>query len=79
MLDEVARYRLPADYVERRLAELATLEPARLGELARAKIDPARMAIVVVGDAQVVGEALAELGYGEPIRLDASGGPIGER
>ena len=79
MLDEIARYGYPADYVERRLGQLEKLQPAELGALAKGAIDPARMAIVVVGDAERIGASLAGLGYGEVVVLDARGERVGER
>ncbi len=75
MLQDIAAYDLPLDFVAREQAQLAalTLDDAR--GLAGRWFDPARMVFVVVGDAATQRDRLAELGYGPPLMLDRSGEP----
>jgi len=73
MLDEIANYGLPADYV---LQEQSVVRGMTLGEhrrLSQQYIHPERMIYVVVGDAATQLRGLRGLGLGNPIRLDVDG------
>jgi zinc protease len=76
LVDSISRYNRPDDYLVQRLKFLETVDTAKLDELAKTYISPDNMVILVVGDAEVVREGLAELGYGEPIELDIDGNPV---
>ncbi len=76
MLDPVARYDFPADYVSREeeVTRGMTLEQHRA--LAREYLDPDRTIYLVVGDAATQLPALRGLGLGEPIVLDVHGNRV---
>jgi len=76
MLTEIAKYGEPVDYLEQRRAFLDALTKPRLDALAREAIDPANMAILVVGDAGAVRDGLEQLGYGPVVELDIDGDPV---
>jgi zinc protease len=76
-VDTIGQYGWPADFVERRLAELEGLTNERLRELAQAHVHPDDMTILVVGDKAVVLEGLEALGLGPVIELDIDGLPLG--
>lgn len=64
---------LPADYVARESATLATLDKATVQEIVRTYLNTDRMILVVVGDAATQAKRLDALGYGpvqkvEPFR-----------
>jgi len=77
LLNEISRFELPTDYVERRQARMLKLklEDAH-GAIAR-YIDPSRMVYIVVGDGETQRERLEQLGFGPPIELDRTGRPAG--
>ncbi|MDZ7265712.1 MAG: insulinase family protein [candidate division KSB1 bacterium] len=76
MLDQIALYGLPFDYIKQREKMLAEMSPARHQALARQYIDPERMIYLVVGDAATQLEGLKQLGLGDPILLDKDGNPV---
>lgn len=75
-VETIGQYGWPADFVERRLAELEGLSAERLRELAREHLHPEAMTILVVGDKSVVLEGLEGLGLGPVTELDIDGLPI---
>ncbi|MHC4845153.1 MAG: M16 family metallopeptidase [Planctomycetota bacterium] len=76
LVDSISRYGRPDDFLVRRLEFLQSVDKSQLDQLAKTYIDPDRMIILVVGDAEIIREGLAELGYGEPIELDIDGNPL---
>jgi len=69
MLNNIALYDLPADYVKQDEAFLQGLTPKKIVELARKYIDPARMYYVVVGDAATQLKELEKVGFGKPVLI----------
>jgi len=76
MLDQIALYRLPFDYIKQQEKIVAEMSPARHQALAQQYIDPERMIYLVVGDAATQLEGLKQLGLGDPILLDKDGNPV---
>lgn len=76
MLNQIAAYDLPFDYVlqEEQTVRDMTLERHR--ELAQRYLDPNRMIYLVVGDAATQLAPLSDLGLGNPILLDVDGNPV---
>jgi len=73
MLDNIAKYNLPFDYVKEREEEVRnmTLEEHRM--LAQKYINPDIMTCVIAGDAKTQLNKLKDLNMGEPILLDKEG------
>ncbi|UCH66766.1 MAG: insulinase family protein [Ignavibacterium sp.] len=73
MLDNIAIYDLPFDYLKIREQEVKemTLEEHKM--LAQKYIDPGVMTCVIAGDAKTQVKQLRELGLGEPILVDKEG------
>ena len=67
MLNTMAMYGLPADYIKQEEAFVKNLTVEKQLELANKYIDPARMYYVVVGDAATQINSLAKVGFGEPV------------
>jgi zinc protease len=67
MLNNIALYDLPTDYVKQEEAFLKELTPAKVAELAKKYIDPERMYYVVVGDAATQLKDLEKVGLGKPV------------
>jgi zinc protease len=67
MLNEMATYNLPADYIKQEEAFIKGLTVDKEQELARKYIDPQKMYYVVVGDAKTQLNSLEEIGFGKPI------------
>jgi zinc protease len=76
MLDNIAKYNLPFDYVKEREEEVRnmTLEEHRM--LAQKYINPDIMTCVIAGDAKTQLKKLKELNMGEPILLDKEGNVV---
>ena len=53
---------LPSDYLEKYIARIQAVTAEQIGEAAKEFMDPAKSAIVVVGDASKVAEPLGKLG-----------------
>ncbi|HDT14196.1 MAG TPA: insulinase family protein, partial [Candidatus Aminicenantes bacterium] len=66
MLNDIALYGYPDDYVKRQEAFVKALTLDQHKELARRYIDPGRMIYLVVGDAATQMKPLANLGLGKP-------------
>ena len=73
MLDDIAMYNLPFDYVKERENEVRnmTLEEHKL--LAQKYMVPSVMTCVIAGDAATQLKQLKDLGMGEPIIVDRNG------
>jgi predicted Zn-dependent peptidase len=71
LVDNSSRYGRPDDYPTRRLAWLERATLAELRELARRRVHPDRLAMLVVGDAAVIEASLAEIA--PVVRLDLDG------
>jgi zinc protease len=69
MLNNIAQYDLPTDYVKQDEAFLMGLIPERVKELAKKYIDPAKMYYVVVGDAATQLKDLEKVGLGKPVLI----------
>lgn len=70
MLNNMANYNLPADYIktQENIARTMTLERHR--ELAQKYIHPGKMVYLVVGDAATQLKELEQLGLGKPILIE---------
>jgi len=73
MLDNIAMYDLPFDYIKERESEAKemTLEEHKM--LAQKYIDPGIMTCVIAGDAKTQLKQLRDLGVGEPTLVDKDG------
>jgi len=67
MLNNIAAYNLPLDYIKKEEAYVQALTPEKQLEVAKKYIDPARMYYVVVGDAATQFKALEKVGFGKPV------------
>jgi len=76
MLNNIATYNLPADYVKHREDFVRNLTLEKHKELAEKYIDPNRMTYVIVGDAKTQLEPLKQLGLGNPVLLNKDGTPV---
>jgi zinc protease len=76
MLNNIAIYNLPADYIKHREKIVQDMSKAEHQQLAEKYILPDKMNYLVVGDAETQLEPLKELGLGEPIMLDKQGNPV---
>ncbi len=70
MLNEIATYDRPLDYIKQREEFVKTLTAEQHKELAQKYINPDRMIYLIVGDAATQMEPLKELGLGEPILVE---------
>ncbi len=71
MLDNISTYGWSADYVKDRKAIIEGMTIERVQELARQYANPDKMIYLVVGDAATQKDRLRQLGYGEPVLLNA--------
>jgi len=69
MLDNIAAYGLPDDYVKKREDIVENMTQERVQELTQKYIRPERMVYVVVGDAETQLMPLKKIGLGEPILI----------
>ncbi len=67
MLNNMALYDLPADYIKKEEAFVKELTTNKVLELATKYIDPARMYFVVAGDAATQLGPLEKVGLGKPV------------
>jgi zinc protease len=79
-LTDVALYGLSDDYFNTYIAGVQKVTAADVARVAKEAIDPARLAILVVGDRSAIESGLRSLeGIGTTITiLDAEGRPVGE-
>lgn len=73
MLDEIATYDLPFDYIRQQEATAREMTLERHRELAQQYLQPDRMIYLVVGDARTQAAGLRQLGFGAPVMLDLEG------
>jgi zinc protease len=76
MLNTMAIYNLPADYVKNEEKIVMDMSHDRIKELAQKYIDIDKMVFLIVGDAATQKERLNELGIGEPVLLNEKGEPV---
>ncbi len=76
MLNSIATYNLPFDYVKQREDFVRNFTEDQLKELAQKYIEPNVMTYLIVGDAKTQLEPLKKLGLGNPILLDRDGNPL---
>ena len=67
MLNTMAMYGLPADYIKQEEAYVRNLTAEKQLEIVNKYIDPAKMYYVVVGDAKTQLKELEKVGLGKPI------------
>lgn len=67
MLNNIALYDLPVDYIKQQEAFVKGITTESLVELAKKYIDPARMYYVVAGDAATQLKELEKVGLGKPV------------
>jgi zinc protease len=58
----VARYKMPADYYQKYLANLASVDAQNVQDAARALLNPTQMHIVIVGNAKQIAKGLDKYG-----------------
>ena len=63
---QLALYDLPDDYFEQFVPRVSAVTTAEVTRVARQHLHPSRMTVLVVGDRDAAGPALAGLGLGEP-------------
>jgi zinc protease len=76
MLDLIANYKLPFDYIKQQEKVVFNMSRQRHLELANKYLDADKMIFLVVGDAATQLESVKELGLGEPVMLDSHGKPV---
>jgi zinc protease len=76
MLQNISRFDLPLDYVERDQAELMALTLEEVHATIDKYLNEKRMVYVVVGDGATQRGRIRQLGYGAPTPLDVDGNPI---
>ena len=76
MLDNIATYNLPFNYVKQRENFVRNYTPEQHKELAQKYIEPNAMTYLIVGDAKTQLEPLKKLGIGNPVLLDREGNPL---
>lgn len=75
-LQNMALYGLPTDYYDTFVQRVSAVTTAEVNRVAREYLDPARSAIVVVGDRAEVEAGLRELNYPiDIVTVEAGGGP----
>ena len=70
MLNSIANYDLPVDYIKKRENIARNMTFKRHKELAQRYINPDRMIYLVVSDAATQMKSLAQLGLGKPILIE---------
>jgi zinc protease len=75
MLDNVAKFGWPDDYLEQRLRVIDALTAEDLRRLAKQYIRPEQAVVLVVGDGEQIAEQLGALDLGRPEELDIDGRP----
>ena len=69
MLNNIATYNLPFDYIKQREEFVKNLTPEKHKELANKYINPDRMIYLVVGDGAKQMKPLEKLGFGKPVLI----------
>jgi predicted Zn-dependent peptidase len=75
-LQSIILHGLPDNYYERYIPNLASVTSADVMRVARSTLDPRRMALLAVADANGTREGLESLGRGDVVMLDTSGSPM---
>lgn len=70
----VARYHLPEDYYQKYLTHLAAVDASKVQEVANSLLNPAKMHIVIVGNAKQISKGLEK--YGPVKYFDLEGNEI---
>ncbi|MCH9028366.1 MAG: insulinase family protein [Bacteroidetes bacterium] len=73
MLDNIAKYDLPFDYIKDREEEVRNMTLEDHQVLAQKYINPDIMTCVIAGDAETQLQQLKKLGMGEPVLVDRNG------
>jgi len=73
MIDNIATYDLPYDYIKDQEEIVRNMTVASHNALAKKLIRPDEMIYLVVGDAATQLDGLKSLGFGDPILLDTDG------
>ena len=76
MLEDIAMYGLPYDYVRQEEEEIRAMTLERHRDLAQQYLDPDHMIYLVVGDARTQLPRLRQLGLGNPVQLDEAGNGV---
>jgi zinc protease len=76
MLNQIAMYDLPLDFIKERENFVRNLDDARLKSLAQKYLHPEQLIYVIAGDAKTQLESVKKLGLGEPVLLDKAGDPV---
>ncbi len=76
-LANLVTYGLPDSYFNDYIGKINAVTVDDVNRVAKAYLDPSRMAIVIVGDRKVIEPGLKELGFAVSI-LDADGKPVSE-
>jgi zinc protease len=76
LINQMVTYELPEDYLTSFAREVRATTSQSLTELAKQLLHPDKLALVVVGDRQVIEPKIAELRLGPIEHLDAEGRPL---
>ena len=69
MLNNIANYGLPFDYVKQNERKLDNITVAQIKEMVNKTMNSQDMVFVVVGDAKTQMEPLGKLGFGKPVLI----------
>jgi zinc protease len=76
MLQNIATYDLPLDYVKKQEGIVIGWSAEQHKTMAQKYLDPAKLVYLVVGDAATQVEPLKKLGLGDPILIDKNAKPV---
>jgi zinc protease len=74
----LVNFRLPDDYWSRYAGSVRALSEQQLQGAAKKFIRPAEVVWIVIGDVKKIEPGVRELGYGDVVKLDVDGVPIGK-
>jgi predicted Zn-dependent peptidase len=66
---QLALYDLPDDYFEQFVPRIEAVTAADVSRVMSHHVDPARLVTLIVGDLDVIGADLGQLGLGDPVVL----------
>jgi zinc protease len=75
---EMVSFNLPADYWSRYAGNVRQLSESQLNDAAKKFVHPNEVIWVVVGDLRKIEQGVRELGFGDVIRLNPDGEPLGQ-
>jgi len=78
VLEELARFGLPPDYLETYLDRLQATDPAAVGRAMAEVVAPTQRVVLVVGDRKQVEPKLRALGFDKVRAVTADGAPAGD-